>query len=290
LAVLTGLAGAKVNLYLHVGPLGDDGYHPIDSLMVFADFGDRLTLRPFRLKAYSVSGPFAGAAPMDARNLAVRSAQMLVERSGADAPGFHLHLEKVLPVSAGLGGGSADAAAALKLIDAALGLDLGPQVLAEIGLSLGADVPACLKGAAVVARGRGERLVPAPLLPPLHAVLVNPMVPVSTAAVFAAFDELPPAAGLDPVAPPAFGSVQALAQWLEAATRNDLEAPARAVSPLAGAAVDRLKQSPRAHLARMSGSGATAFALCADAADAVALAAEVAASEPGWWCRACRLG
>lgn len=290
MTVLTGLAGAKVNLYLHVGPLGADGYHPIDSLMVFADVGDRLTLRPFRLKAYSVSGPFAAAASMDAHNLAVRAAQRLVERSGDDAAGFHLHLEKVLPVSAGLGGGSADAAVALKLVDAALGLDLGPDVLAGIGLSLGADVPACLHGAAVVARGRGERLIPAPVMPPLHAVLVNPMVPVSTAAVFAAFDELPPTAGLDPSPPPAFGSVEALAQWLEAATRNDLEAPARAVSPLAGAAVDRLKQSPLALLARMSGSGATAFALCADAADAAALAAEVTASEPGWWCRACRLG
>jgi 4-diphosphocytidyl-2-C-methyl-D-erythritol kinase len=290
LTSLSGFAGAKVNLYLHVGPLSSDGYHPIESLMVFADAGDRMTLRPFRLKAYSVSGTFAAAAPMDARNLAVRAAQTLADLAGDSAPGFHLHLEKLLPVAAGLGGGSADAAAVLKLVNIALGLKLDEAALARIGLSLGSDVPACLAGSAVIARGRGEQLSAAPRLPRLSAVLVNPMTPVSTAAVFAAFDDGPPPGATAASIPTGFETAADLARWLKGATRNDLEAPARTISPGAGAALDRLAQSPLTLLARMSGSGATAFALCADEADAAALAAEVSAEEPGWWVRPCRLG
>ena len=291
---LAGFGAAKVNLYLHVGPPGGDGYHPIDSLMVFADVGDALTLEPAPAPVFATRGPFAAAAPMDDANLAVRAARARLARArltgvGLPARGFRLHLEKQLPVAAGLGGGSADAAATLRMVNAALGLGLDSAALQAIGLELGADVPACVGSRAVVARGRGERLSAAPRLPPLHAVLANPLSAVSTGAVFAAFDKAPPPGPLEADPPSAFEDVDGLAAWLAARTRNDLEAPARALCPPAGEAVDLLGGNPRALLARMSGSGATAFALCGDEAEAQALAGEIAAQRPLWWVRACRL-
>lgn len=288
--VRTGFAGAKVNLYLHVGALSADGYHPIDSLMVFADVGDTLTLTPAPQWAFESDGPFSAAAPMDEANLVARAADAVIGASSATAS-FRLHLLKRLPVAAGLGGGSADAGATLRLVNAALGDPLSPDALQSAAAGLGADVPACLAGAPVIARGRGEVLSPAPSLPPLYAVLVNPGAPSPTGPVFAAYDRLPPPRGpLGSSTPEAFATVEALAAWLNAETRNDLEAPARALTPLAGEAVDLLADSPLALLARMSGSGATAFALCAGEAEARTLANQVAASRPAWWVCACRLG
>lgn len=290
MTVRTGFAGAKVNLYLHVGPTGLDGYHPIDSLMVFADVGDDLTLTPASRWAFSADGPFSAAAPMDEANLVARAARAVVEACGATAA-FHLHLLKSLPVAAGLGGGSADAGAALRMVGAALGDPLSHEALRALAAGLGADVPACLAGAPVVARGRGEQLSAAPGLPLLHAVLVNPGVASPTGPVFAAYDRQPPTQGsLAPSLPDGFAGVEALADWLAAETRNDLEGSARMLTPLAGEAVDLLAASPLALLARMSGSGATAFALCAGEAQAGALAESIAARRPSWWVRACRLG
>jgi 4-diphosphocytidyl-2-C-methyl-D-erythritol kinase len=284
-APAAGFAGAKVNLYLHVGALAADGYHPIDSLMLFADVGDRLTAAPAPEFSLTVSGPFAGHTPVSPANLIWRAALAL-----SDQPCLQLHLEKVLPVAAGIGGGSADAAAALRLVNHALGLGFSPELLQEIGASLGADVPACVSSAAVVARGRGEQLGPAPRLPELHAVLVNPGVPVPTGPVFAAFDAGPPPGALSPGLPAAFDTVHDLAAWLTANTRNDLQAPARSLAPAAGDAIDALAASGLSLLARMSGSGATAFALCAGEEEAKVLAADVSAAHPNWWVRACRLG
>lgn len=287
----TGFAGAKVNLYLHVGPPGTDGYHPIDSLMVFADVGDLLTLEPATEPAFTASGPFSGAAPMDEANLVVRAARAVIGAAGGAAPTFTLHLDKRLPVAAGLGGGSSDAAAALRLVNDLLPAPLAAGALHDLAAGLGADVPACLAGVPVVARGRGERLCAAPRLPILHAVLVNPGVASHTSPVFAAYDLRPPPMGpLDPCPPEAFATVEALAAWLAEHTRNDLEAPSRVLTPEAGEAIDLLAASRLALHSRMSGSGATAFALCADREDAQALAASIAAQRPGWWVRACRLG
>ena len=287
----TGFASAKVNLYLHVGPTGSDGYHPIDSLMVFADVGDILTLEPAPAAVFTADGAFSGAAPMDEDNLVRRAASVLIGASGGAAPGFALHLEKRLPVAAGLGGGSSDAAAALRLVNAILPVPLGAEALQALAAGLGADVPACLAGVPVIARGRGEQLSPAPALPALHAVLVNPGVPSHTGPVFAAYDRRPPPVGpLAPDLPERFETVEALADWLRGHTRNDLEAPSRALTPEAGDAIDLLASSPLALLSRMSGSGATAFALCAGAARAEALAASIAERQTAWWVRACRLG
>ncbi len=287
----TGFASAKVNLYLHVGPTGADGYHPIDSLMVFADVGDVLTLEPAPAPAFTTDGAFSGAAPMDPSNLVVRAARALIEASGGAAPGFALHLDKRLPVAAGLGGGSSDAAAALRLVNAILPVPLEDAALRALAAGLGADVPACLAGVPVIARGRGEQLSPAPALPVLNAVLVNPGVASHTGPVFAAFDRRPPPAGpLGPVLPDRFMTVEALADWLRGQTRNDLEGPSRSLTPEAGDAIDLLAASPLALLSRMSGSGATAFALCAGADQAQALSDEIAGQRPDWWVRACRLG
>ena len=290
MSALTGFAGAKVNLYLHVGLPGPEGYHPIDSLMVFADVGDTLTLEPAPDWRFEGDGPFAAAAPMDDGNLAARAARAVAEAAGS-AERFRLRLSKHLPVAAGIGGGSADAGAALRLVNTALGGPLDRDGLHALAARLGSDVPACLAGAPVIARGRGERLSPAPLLPRIFAVLVNPGVPSPTGPIFAAYDRLPPPRGpLGPVLPDGFADVSALASWLDAKTRNDLEPAARRLTPAAGEAVDALAASPLALLARMSGSGATAFALCADAPAAAALAADVAGRRPQWWVRACRLG
>jgi 4-diphosphocytidyl-2-C-methyl-D-erythritol kinase len=192
-------------------------------------------------------------------------------------------------VAAGLGGGSSDAAAALRLVNTILPVPLEAGDLHGLAIGLGADVPACLAAAPVIARGRGEQLSAGPRLPAAHAVLVNPRVATPTGPVFAAFDAGPPPGPLSVETPSAFETVQDLAAWLARETRNDLAAPARALAPLAGEVVDLLARSPDALLARMSGSGASAFALCADADAANRLAADISASRPAWWVKACRL-
>jgi 4-diphosphocytidyl-2-C-methyl-D-erythritol kinase len=193
-------------------------------------------------------------------------------------------------VAAGLGGGSSDAGAALRLLRMLLAPNLSDAELEAVAAGLGADGAACLWGTPVLAEGRGERLSPGPRLPPLHAVLVNPGVPVSTPQVYrrldasGAFGDVAP-----PPGPEVFGSAAELAGWL-ATQRNDLEAPAVTVAPEVGQVLARLSAAAESRLARVSGSGGTCFALCEDAAAAAGLARRVAASEPGWWVRACRLG
>jgi 4-diphosphocytidyl-2-C-methyl-D-erythritol kinase len=283
-------APAKVNLFLHVGAPGADGYHPLCSLMAFADVGDRLRAIPAEALSLRVDGPFAHdlGAPKD--NLVAHAAQALIARAGRPVPPLAIALEKRLPVAAGLGGGSSDAGAALRLLREAFGLELADAVLEEIAAGLGADGAACLFGRPVLAEGRGERLSPAPALPPIDAVLVNPGVAVSTAEVYRRFDALGRFGDVAaPFAPDAFECVEELAAWL-AATRNDLEAPAVSLAPEAGVVLETLAGEPETLLARMSGSGATCFALCAGDIEAEALAERLEAIEPRWWVRRCRLG
>jgi 4-diphosphocytidyl-2-C-methyl-D-erythritol kinase len=279
-------AAAKVNLFLHVGPRGDDGYHPVASLIVFADIGDRLRLGGQAGPGLVIEGPFAAGLGAGSDNLVIAARDAL----SPDLKDVGLTLEKVLPLAAGLGGGSADAAAALRLLNPGLAAPLGAAALAEIGARLGADVPACLDGRPTMATGRGDRLAPAPRLPVLDAVLLNPGVASPTAAVYRAFDEAAGSASADhPSLPRSIGTAGEAAD-LVARTRNDLEAPAIALAPAIGAALDILRAAPETLVARMSGSGATAFALCGTAAKAETLAARVAADHPQWWVRACRLG
>ncbi|MDB5425508.1 MAG: 4-diphosphocytidyl-2-C-methyl-D-erythritol kinase [Phenylobacterium sp.] len=283
-------APAKVNLYLHVGAPGADGYHPLCSLMAFADVGDRLATHEAETLSLDVRGPYAAALAREADNLVMRAARALIAETKRPPPPLGLTLEKRLPVASGLGGGSGDAGAALRLLRAEFGLTLDDARLEAIAAGLGADGAACLWGRPVVAQGRGERLSPAPGLPDLDAVLVNPGVAVSTAEVYRRFD----AAGLfgeiaPPRAPDAFETPAELAGWL-AAQRNDLQAAAIAVAPQVGAVLETLANEPEALLARVSGSGGTCFALCASDIEAESLAERLQAMAPGWWVQRCRLG
>jgi 4-diphosphocytidyl-2-C-methyl-D-erythritol kinase len=283
-------APAKVNLFLHVGPPGADGYHPIASLMTFADIGDDLTLRPASAMGFFVGGPFSAALAGETDNLVTQARDAILAASARAAAPFHLTLEKILPIASGLGGGSSDAAAALRLVRAALGLALDDGTLAKIAAGLGADTPACLAGRTAIATGRGDVLRPAPPMPPLDAVLVNPMVASPTAGVYRAYDLAPSPAGADlPRLPSAFGAPGDVAAFLSAC-RNDLEAPAVNLRPEVGAVLASLRGQPESLLARMSGSGATCFSLCRDAAAAAGLEARLQDLEPGWWVRRCRLG
>ena len=283
-------APAKINLFLHVGAPAADGYHPLCSLMVFADVGDRVTIHAADALSFHIEGPFAGALVAEADNLVMRAARALLARARGPQPPIGLSLEKRLPVAAGLGGGSSDAGAALRLVREALGLAVADEDLEAVAASLGADGAACLWGHPVLAEGRGERLSPAPGLPTLEAVLVNPRVAVSTPEVYRAFD----AAGLfgdvtPPPLPEAFESVEELAAWA-GLMRNDLQAPAVALAPEIGDVLATLADERETLLARMSGSGATCFAICGSDIEADALADRVAHLQPRWWVKRCRLG
>ena len=288
--ILDAFAPAKVNLYLHVGPLGPDGFHPICSLMVFADVGDRLRAEQAAAFSLAIEGPFSSHAPAGEDNLVIRAVRAL-----HPDPPLHMTLTKRLPAAAGLGGGSSDAAAALKLAVQALRLDLDQGRLQAIAAGLGSDVPACLDGRPVLAEGRGERLSPSPELAPLPAVLARPPEGSATGPVYRAFDEATsvsahPGEGRDPgFLPSSFASHQALVQFLRTC-RNDLEAPAVSLEPAIGEVLGALREAPEVLLARMSGSGSACFGLCADDGSAQALAARLAREHPDWWVTACRLG
>ncbi|MGR3434379.1 MAG: 4-(cytidine 5'-diphospho)-2-C-methyl-D-erythritol kinase [Shimia sp.] len=261
-------AAAKVNLTLHVVGKRPDGYHLLDSLVAFADIGDRLTARPARVASLSVTGRFAEGVPLDAGNLAWRAAQMIAP----DRP-VRMTLEKHLPHAAGIGGGSADAAAVLRMLSRLFDLPI-PEDAAQ----LGADVPLCLARGARRMAGVGEVLTPVEL-PPLPAVLANPGVPVPTAEVFARVEA---ADGAPMPDLPLFEGVTDAAAWISA-QRNDLQVPARAVAPVIDDVIDRLEAAPGCLLARMTGSGGTCYGLFPDRATAAAAAAHVADKHPDWW-------
>lgn len=288
------LAPAKVNLFLHVGPLQSRGYHGVCSWMVFADSGDRLSLSPSRSMAFDIVGPFAGGLDAEGDNLVPRARDRLLASLGRAPTRFALTLDKQLPLAAGLGGGSADAAATLKLVAQAIaasgGGDIDQGRLEAIARELGADVAACLRSQSVVAEDRGDRLTPAPAAPLLDAVLVNPGAPSSTVAVYRAFDENAGEATADrPQMPLAFRSASDVADFLRD-RRNDLEGPAVGLQPLIGETLAALRGERETLLARMSGSGASCFSLCASTQDARRLADRLANAHNTWWIRACRLG
>ena len=283
------LAPAKINLYLHVGPPSADGFHPVNSLMVFADVGDEVSIASGSEPPLRLTGPFASDLG-DGDNLVVRAARQLAAHLGRRGPVPALVLDKHLPVASGLGGGSADAAATLRLLNAEWKAGLSPVELEGLAADLGSDVPACVRSRPVTASGRGEVLGPAPVLPSLPAVLVNPGVACPTGEVYRAYDLSKRFGGSDPVPlPGVLMDVTAAAFWL-GDLRNDLEAPAIAVAPVVGDVLERLRAAPEARLARLSGSGATCFALCADPGSAHRLAVDLRRTHPDWWVRACSLG
>ena len=283
MAAAARLAPAKINLLLHVGPLAADGYHPLASLVAFADVGDRLTVEASDRLSLTVAGPFAGALEAEADNLVLRAVRALGAAAGVGEPGLRITLDKQLPVAAGLGGGSSDAGAVLKLARDALALPLDDAALARIAAGLGADGPMCLHARAAWASGRGDVLTFEPALPPLPALLVNPGVPSSTGAVYRAFDAAAPGLA-DTPSPPLDWSAPGVVTWLRGG-RNDLEGPAVALQPLIGEALAAVAALAGVRLTRMSGSGATIFALFDTAGAAAAAGQALAALRPDWWIR-----
>lgn len=270
---LTDRGYAKLNLALHVRRRRADGYHDLETIFAFTEHGDDISATTAPTLTLTVDGPMADAVPAGGDNL-VRRAALALGAAAGEARGAAIRLTKRLPVAAGLGGGSADAAAALRLLNGLSGLDWPLDRLAAIGATLGADVAACVYSRTARGEGRGERLDPIDDagLAGMPVLLVNPRVAVPTAAVFARWDGIdrgPLAAG-DPVAAAASG-------------RNDLEAAARGLAPIIGEVLDRLARCRGAQLVRMSGSGATCFAMFANDRACAAAAAELAAEQPGWW-------
>jgi len=273
-------APAKVNLALHVTGRRADLYHLIDSIAVFAEIGDRIEISSAERLNVSLSGRFAAHAPGDRTDLAWRAAEAFFAHTGLE-PAVAIRVEKNIPAGAGLGGGSADAAAVLVALDRWFETRIPPLVLGAIGLKLGADVPMCLCGAALRARGIGEEIERLQGWPALPLLLVWPGRPVSTAE---AFRTLPVRENAPLPALPPPGSVQDTAEWL-ALCRNDLERPALALTAEIGDAL-RLLRSHDCLLARMSGSGSACFGLYADIAAAQAAALALQKDRPGWWVEA----
>lgn len=276
-AETTAFAPAKVNLTLHVTGRRNDGYHLLDSLVVFADAGDRVTVAEAEETRLRVTGPCAEGVPTDASNLALRAADLL------PGPPVAITLEKRLPAAAGIGGGSADAAATLRALARLRGTALPPP---EEALRLGADVPVCLAARPSRMSGVGEAIAEIPAPPPVWLVLANPGVPVSTPAAFRALgrkDNAPMPAEL-----PDWPDAAAFARWL-ATQRNDLEDPARILAPAIGVVLARLAATEGCLLARMSGSGATCFGLYASAPEAEAAAASLRGMHADWWITAAGL-
>jgi 4-diphosphocytidyl-2-C-methyl-D-erythritol kinase len=282
-------APAKINLTLRVLQRRADGYHEIESLVAFADVGDDVYFSPGKKLALSVHGPGAAAAGEGDDNLVLKAARALAARRPDVALGAFA-LDKRLPVAAGLGGGSSDAAAALRLLAKANGIAADDPQLYEIARTIGADVPVCLDPRPRLMCGIGE-VLSAPLsLPPLPAVLVNPGVALSTSAVFAGWRPTPGnAAALDLAALAAASSPDVLLR-LVAANANDLEAPAIALEPVIANVLAALRAVPGCELARMSGSGATCFGIFSSAGAASAAAAALRVPFPHWWVTACTLG
>jgi 4-diphosphocytidyl-2-C-methyl-D-erythritol kinase len=297
---LVEFARAKVNLTLRVLGRRPDGYHELESLVAFARLGDRLSLAPGRDLGLSVTGPTAAAAGEQADNLVLKAARALRDRVEGLTVG-HFHLTKHLPVAAGLGGGSADAAAALRLLARANGVALDDPRLVQAAIATGADVPVCLASRARMMRGIGDVLSEPLDVSPLAVVLVNPGAALATKDVFAALrsssyrpqaeESLPSGFDLSPILPHAPGRTRARA-LVESACRsnNDLEAPAIVLQPVIAETLAVLRALPGCRLARMSGSGATCFALFGSSRAARAAAQDVRTTEASWWVRATILG
>lgn len=272
------LARAKVNLYLHITGKRPDGYHLLDSLIVFADTGDEIALTPADTLSLTIDGPFAEGLGAGPDNLVLRAAQALRDLTGARG-GAAIRLTKNLPVASGIGGGSADAAATLAALCGLWDVAPGRAALHAIAARLGADVPVCLDGAASFVGGIGEELAPARGLPPAWLLLANPRIATPTPAVFKA----------------RHGAFSKAARWSEAprdfadfaarlrSSANDLTEAAISVTPAIRDVLVALAELPGCVLARLSGSGATCFGLFADETTARAAERALRHQQPGWW-------
>lgn len=299
-------APAKLNLYLHVTGRRADGYHELDSLVAFTEFGDNIALTPGAARVtlrgadlppvgphLAIAGPFGPAlmGESPANNLVMRAAHALAARLGREAD-VMIALTKALPVASGIGGGSADAAACLRALARLWGVPPDNPALFAVAAGLGADVPVCVAGRSCYFSGIGDVLDEAPKLPETHVVLVNPNVPVPTPAVFRAMATARAQSGAGFSAPARFTRKPADATDLAALLlerTNDLTAPALTVAPVIADVLAALERSPGCLLPRLSGSGATCFGLYATAMAADSAAKSIAAASPGWWVKPTRL-
>jgi 4-diphosphocytidyl-2-C-methyl-D-erythritol kinase len=266
------IARAKVNLALHVLGRRADGYHLLDSIVAFADVCDRLTLSTATANSLTVSGPYAEGLG-GVGNLVLRAQEAMAGAFGRLIPNVDVRLEKNIPLASGLGGGSADAAATLRALCRFAHLDPSSRAVTDIALSLGADVPVCLSSRPSRMRGIGEEIETMPDLPPFSVVLVNPGVALSTAEVFATLGLAPGETGYPPLEFP----------FTFETSRNDLMPPAIMRLPAIVSVLDALKEVLGVRFVRMSGSGATCFAVFDDMSEARAAAAELAGRHPDWW-------
>jgi 4-diphosphocytidyl-2-C-methyl-D-erythritol kinase len=294
-APLVESAPAKINLTLEIRGLRGDGYHELESLIVFARVGDRLRFVPGETLALDLRGPFAAALGGDSENLVLKAAREL----GSRVQGLKLgrfELWKRLPVASGVGGGSSDAAAALRILARLNSIALDDPRLVDAACATGADVPVCVAVRACLVRGIGEQLSAPPDVPKLWAVLVNPAVALATKDVFGVFsaragsgrhDEMPSRSPLAAAAiPRKHGALVSLLRHRS----NDLEGPAIALAPAIAEVLAQLRALPQCELARMSGSGATCFGIFGTASAALAAARQLRASHPRWWVCATVLG
>jgi 4-diphosphocytidyl-2-C-methyl-D-erythritol kinase len=278
-------APAKINLFLHVGGKRADGYHELESLVVFARAGDGLAFERADELSLTIDGPFAGALSPDPDNLVLKAARTLAALAGV-RKGARIALTKNLPVASGIGGGSADAAAALRGLNVLWQMHLPSEELRTIAAQIGSDVPVCVESKPAWMEGRGEKVTALAGIPEASMVLVNPGVAVSTGKVFAALKER---RGVGGPLPPTMKSVSGLVAFLRT-TANDLEAPARGIAPIIGEVLDALASQPGVMLARMSGSGATCFALFESDAAAHDAAVAIETRHTGWWVQPTVLG
>lgn len=279
-------APAKINLFLHVGDRRPDGYHALQSLVAFAEAGDVLEVSPASGLTLKVSGPFAAQIPRGGDNLVLKAARSLSETSSGAPPGASIALEKNLPVAAGLGGGSADAAAVLRALNTLWGLDRSEGELIDLARALGSDVPACVLSRPCWMEGRGEYVRPTAALPPLELILVNPGVLLPTAGVFAALNARTGTTAMEP--PGRIGTLWELVAYLED-SGNDLEAPATHLQPEIDHVIEALHHEPGCVFAQMSGSGATCFGLFNGREYALGAAGRIAQDHPQWWVQATRI-
>lgn len=267
-------APAKINLFLHVGARRADGFHPLQSLAVFTEMGDELALAPASELSLAINGPFAQGLDGEGDNLVLRAARALSSEGAA------LTLTKNLPVASGIGGGSSDAAAALRGLRRLLSVDVPDARLREIAATLGSDIPVCLDARSSFMEGRGEILRAVGAMPRIAMLLVNPKVAVPTKDVFAMLADR---SGTELALPlDGFRDTADLLRFLET-TRNDLEAPARKLQPVIGEVLDAIAALPGALFTRMSGSGATCFGIFADDGCCQRAAEILWDTAPGWW-------
>ena len=281
----TAWAPAKVNLYLHVGPAGPGGLHPLDSLVMFADTraADRISARPAPQLSLGVEGPGAKQLKNAPNNLTLAAAMALRDACERGGLGAALVLHKELPIAGGVGGGSSDAAATLHVLNEMWGIEFGEAALERLAIQLGSDVPACVRLRPLVMRGAGERLfdVAAPDMP---AVLVNPGITLETRRVFDRFDQLGANRAFRETDPPWGGDLESFTASL-ANYRNDLQAAAVALCPEIERALAIIRAEPGCLLARMSGSGPTCFGIFADDASAEAAARRISEKKRKYWVR-----